>query len=420
MLLNDPPTHADTVARGYNSPPPQMIERSAASPAPTFGTQYGRPGHAHENTHARPQYAQYANSPISANYGVNQSYPSFTPGHIVSPHPIYTPQSSMEQYSAAPAAPYPVLTRQTSASSAGSGGPFATPSPSVHGQANMSMGANMRRESLPAGDYVDLSRSSVSPFQAAQYVEISRRLNAEVPSGLATAALERELPPLPPPKSPLEHNTGPGALPFADPMSAPSTPGAQYAIDRREMNNYAPAPLLTAAASSRRTSTDSFGTSEAGHALEFPSPPMPAALVPAAATRYRIDSTPPMLPELNVSRGSVGSLSPAFGSMHVGGRDSGMLTPGVGLDMSSFPMTPSPLASSFGLPRSPLPAATSMTAVPSVSTPLFPTTPISSASDDTFIQAPPTPRPASATFPDPKNRTTTFSMYDPEDAYGGI
>ncbi|KJA22739.1 hypothetical protein HYPSUDRAFT_637007 [Hypholoma sublateritium FD-334 SS-4] len=396
MILNDPPTHEDTVARGFN-PPPTMAERHA-SHAPTFGTQYGHPGGVYaqqgyagnqyntqynqagqgyaQDGYAGGQYNQagagyaqdaYAGSQYnqpSPGYGANTR--SFEPGQVISSHPIHTPQSPMEQY-APPIAAYPVLTRTPSASS--SEQPHAAPA------------SNMNRESLPAGDYVDLSRSSVSPFQAAQYVEISRRLNAEVPAGLTSAALERELPPVPP---------APESSPFADPASAPPSPGAQYAIDRRAApdDEYAPR------AASRPLSGDSsLGTHD------FPAPP-PPAMPAVAASRYRIDSMPPVLPEIHLqARGSVSSLSPVLSIRSSGApAPGGLLSAGVGDAVHSrFPATPSPLASSFGMPS-----------------------PAAGSSEASFADASPVPRPAPAVAQDPKARKSTYSMYDPEDAYGGI
>ncbi|KAF9485586.1 hypothetical protein BDN70DRAFT_927514 [Pholiota conissans] len=368
MILNDPPTHEDTVARGFNPSSPSMVERQTASPAPTFGTQYGRPG----------EYANNAGYGATNNAGYGASMNNFGPGQIINvnaapAHPMYSPhpQSPYEQYYPQNVQS-PVLTRQASNSSS-----------EAHRQ--MQSPTEFKRESLPANDYVDLSRSSVSPFQAAQYVEISRRLNAEVPEGLRTADVDRDLPPLPP----VEESS-----PFDDPASAPPSPGAQYAIDRRNIEE----PTHIQDPAPRPVSTDSIGTAEHAHNLDFPVPPSP---VMTPTSRYRIESLPPMLPEINVeSRVSVG------GYPMLNARDSGapsamtMLTPGVASASGSrFPMTPSPLASSFGMPT-PVPAAA------------FPDTPVA--------PAPPTPRTPPVVPQDPKKRDTTYSMYDPEDAYGGI
>ncbi|KAF8957105.1 hypothetical protein BDZ97DRAFT_120364 [Flammula alnicola] len=391
VMLNDPPTHDDTVARGFNPRPPTMIERHLASPAPTFGTQYGYPGPAynHDSVGYPESYAGYA-----------ASFQSFAPGQVMNnaPSPM-TPNSAYPLYPAAPsaqspfspvspreqyqfenphqppvgaAAAYPVLTRQASSHSQSSEGQGQPGSPTV-----------MRRESLPANDYVDLNRSSVSPYQAAQYVEISRRLNTEVPEGLHTAALERELPPLPPPK--FSSDAADGVSPFADPASAPPSPGGQYAFDHRH--------LETSQEHTRPVSGESFGSQDQVAPLEFPVPPSPA-LTPTS--RYRIDSLPPTLPEINVeSRVSVGGY-PMLGT-GPGARSSdavgGMLT----ATGSRFPTTPSPLASSFGMPSPPPAAATK-------------------SFDAGVVKS----EQSAAVMGGEKKRNTVYSMYDPEDAYGGI
>ncbi|KIM44381.1 hypothetical protein M413DRAFT_24892 [Hebeloma cylindrosporum] len=384
VLLDDPPTHDDTVSRGFNPRPPTMIERHLASPAPTFGIQYGNPGPAYNEYNG-----EYADN--GAGYGAS-NYQSFAPGQVfnvnngapspISPnsaHPMY-PNAGYGQSPFSPAAPqgqypgqeyyengqpcagvaaYPVLTRQGSRSS----------QTSEH--TRLPTPTDIQRESAPANDYVDLNRSSVSPYQAEQYQEISRRLNTEVPAGLATAQIEKDLPAQP--------NT---ASPFADPSSAPPSPGGQYAIDRRNLER----PVS--------------GESLASQTLDFPVPPSPAHTV---SSRYRVDSTPPTLPEIFVeSRVSVGGFPMA--------RNSELMSPGLTTGQGSrFPTTPSPLASSFAMP-SPPPAGESS----------FP---------NHGAAAAPSPlhngvtAPEAAAAPQQENsnvKQRAYSMYDPEDAYGGI
>jgi hypothetical protein len=363
-----------------------MIERHLASPAPTFGTQYGHPG---------PVFNEYTGeyADNGAGYGV-PNFQSFSPGQVLnmnnaapspisanSAHPMYAdPAYAQSPFSPAgsPIAPhgqyagqeyyehgqppvgvaaYPVLTRQGSGSSQTSD-KRGLPTPT-----------NIQRENAPASDYVDLNRSSVSPYQAEQYQEISRRLNTEVPAGLPTAEIEKDLPPQP--------NTSP----FADPTSAPPSPGGQYAIDRRNLER----PVS--------------GESLASQTLEFPVPPSPAH---AVSSRYRVDSSPPTLPEIFVeSRVSVGGFPMRNSEIMSPG-----LTPGQG---SRFPTTPSPLASSFAM-SSPPPSGESSFVHNAAAAP----SPLHNE-----VSAPE----AAVTKeenPNAKKRTTTYSMYDPEDAYGGI
>ena len=138
----------------------------------------------------------------------------------------------------------------------------------------------------PPNDYLDLSRSSVSPFQAAQYAEISKKLNSEVPRGLGEDEVARiivtpspaqtiEFPPPVPPKSP-----------FEDPEPIPE--------------------------SLRDSIRESFSSGQSAIRVQtpelqdFPVPPSPAATV---TSRYRIESMPPVLPELDLDlrTSSVGS-----------------------------------------------------------------------------------------------------------------
>jgi hypothetical protein len=242
---------------------------------------------------------------------------------------------------------------------------------------------------MPENDsYLDLERTSVTPFQAAQYVEISKHLNTEVPKGLDTPAVDEfvqekmttkneDLPPLPP-KDPFSD---------ADAVSASSaaSPKNETPVEEQEA-----LPVV--------------------QDLSFPSPPSPVRSV----SRYRVDSSPPMLPEIHVqSRVSVAS---AYFSDAPGPRNSSYsaVSPlslgfpsGQTLMVNSdspmgnrFPVTPSPLASSFTVPSPPAGQST------------FPATP--TAAQTAFPVAPATPR------PDAKKRETIYTVYDPEDAYGGI
>lgn len=362
-----------------------MIERHLASPAPTFGTQYGHPGPAYNE-----YTGEYADN--GAGYG---NYQSFAPGQVhnmnngapspisaTSAHPMYAnpayaqspfspaglPIGPHDQHAggqeyyeqgqpSAGVAAYPVLTRQGSGSSQTSEHP-RLPTPT-----------GIQRENAPANDYVDLNRSSVSPYQAKQYQEISRRLNTEVPVGLPAVQIEKDLPP------------EPTTSPFADPAPAPPSPGGQYAIDRRNLER----PIS--------------GESIASQTLEFPVPPSPAHTV---LSRYRVDSTPPTLPEIYLeSRESVGGYP-----MMRNSESSPGLTPGQG---SRFPTTPSPLASSFAMPSTP-PAGESS----------FPNNAVAAPSPLHNEVSAPEVAVTKEENPNAKKRATTYSMYDAEDAYGGI
>lgn len=229
-------------------------------------------------------------------------------------------------------------------------------------QRKPSNGRTLRESAeVPTGDFVDLSRSSVSPFQAAQYAEISKRLNTDLPVGLQTghSDQQRNLPSLPQDHSSSvdeasQKNRQPPASPFADPV------GHQERPDRK----------------SKETSHSSISGSGVvvPMANDFPiPPPSPLALYsrhspvsPAA----RVNSLPPQLPEINVNRNSVepsGVSSSshdhsAYGS-YLAGPSGGLgvamndspghypsgITAGGSPLLGRFPVTPSPLGVSFGL-----------------------------------------------------------------------
>lgn len=435
MLMSDPPTHEDTIARGYNPRPPSMIERHMTSPASTFGAQYptqapvagayAYAGEEYPSYNPNTQYASFAPGQV-VNYNAPPPKPLPNPfatptkaqfGPIPSPiagpgqyeQQVYSDQGSLtRQLSSGSTATYPVLTRQSSLTDPHPHQENAPPVPVSEG-------------TIPDNDdYVDLSRSSVSPYQAAQYAEISRRLKTEVPNGLTTpeaaqsqfglaaAAVNRDLPPLPPPKEDNEHQS-----PFADPNSTPSTPTfrvsntsynqqqleqQQRSEPQQQQHEQGEMRPISAAESDLSQEVD-FPAD-----LEFPVPPSPVHTI---SSRYRIDSTPPMLPEILVeSRVSVSAYEFAPPPHHGHGDTSNLgLSPlGSGFPspgfMPRFPATPSPLASSFG-----------------VATPTQ-----EKGFDQERVASPPIVKQEKQKINGSglKRSNTVYSMYDAEDAYGGI
>ncbi|KAJ7623653.1 hypothetical protein FB45DRAFT_926350 [Roridomyces roridus] len=324
MLISDPPTHQDTVDRGYNPPaPPTMVQRGPMYPV-----------------------QDYNNSPIDAHTPTSGSALIFQAPFSPIAH---GPASPVSAYDHVPA-PAPVLTRNTS-----------TTTSSTH-ESVQNMPYPIPNTLAVPDEYLDLERTSVTPFQAAQYAEISQRLNTQVPKGLDTPAVEQfmenkmptkdaDLPPLPPKESD----------PFADEAD-------------EEHDTEVTLPMV--------------------QELSFPVPPSPAHSV----SRFRVDSTPPTLPEIVVqSRVSVNStyLSEA-GSPFAPGFPASqtVLMKGSESPMGSrFPVTPSPLASSFVVPSPP-------------------------ATREEFVV--PAPPPAAQPRPDAHARQSVYTLYDPEDAYGGI
>jgi hypothetical protein len=380
--MNDPPTHEDTVARGYNPRPPSMIERRiASSPAPTFGTQYGAPGpHPYGNNAPGQVYA------TPDPYG---QYSSFGPGQVMNnspPHPA-TPMYQNASYAQSPFSPIsspvssvgpyeqgygaPALTRQPSAgmplTRQGSGGQdyqsyntASGPAHQVSYPAPAVVASRLSGGPRPSSEYVDLDRTSVTPFQAAQYAEISKKLNTEVtPAEYAQNYERHNIVAVPAKDEP---------SPFADPIPSSLRPARGS---------------LTVQYADRPVSADSRSSVSVAHEFDFPEPPSPALTV---ASRFRVDSTPPTLPEINVqSRGSVHSVHSSLGSE----LPSGVKGPG----MRSVP-APSPLATTFPL------------SAENIALPATPTTPTASVAAGSAVSAKELKRPE--------------TLYDPEDAYGGI
>ncbi|KAG6909797.1 hypothetical protein DXG01_015290 [Tephrocybe rancida] len=368
VLMDDPPTHDETVERGFNPRPPTMIERRLASPAPTFGTQYGAPGPAAgSNDYDYNQYQAYGPSQMRS---PNSAHPMFSDPAYPSPaypHQPYGQSPFSPIGSPVGMNPYegsqqsPVLTRQPSnatqlSRAPSSNGPNGYPSEDPH------YGGYPIPAAQNQNEYVDLDRSSVTPYQAAQYAEISQKLHTEVPTGLDTPAVtafiqnqNNQAPPLP-----AESRT-PSPSPFSDP---------------------APGQLPYPGEVTPRPSTD---------LDDFPAPPSPAH-----SGSSRVNSIPPTLPEIYVDSRPSSYDFPASvrGSDIASGFPSGVTKDYLKSPLGNhFPSTPSPLASSFGIPTPPA-AATSFPEV-----------------------APPTPRLSKTEVPVTKRPET---VYDDDDAYGGI
>ncbi|KAF8887360.1 hypothetical protein BD779DRAFT_1672807 [Infundibulicybe gibba] len=437
MVMDDPPLRED--ARGYSPHPPSMVEQRFASPAPTFGTQYGAPGpqyggdqsaYGYGQRNGPSQFASYEpyqastmSSPLSPNsshamitpstYGNTSFAPMMSPVSTTANHYEPTPYSNDADSvsgSYLTRNPSTGLNRQLSAASSGvlshqpmhyEAHPLPEHIPNHHYQA----------AGYPTNEYVDLDRSSVTPFQAAQYAEISRRLNTDVPAGLSTPAVreyfqanqdrslmntEKEIPP--PPLPPKEAAM---ISPFDDPANESAGPEPASARPA------SPNPPI----SHRSGSLESVA-----QVFDFPTPPSPAH---TASSHGRVDSMPPMLPEIAIqSRVSYGYDFPSSvrgsntPSMSSGmPSHSGSPTPGRTLfaEQSRFPVTPSPLATNFTIPSSPIETA-------AASTPVAIAHPNNEATTVPVGAATPRESPIEKARRDMVQST----IYDPEDAYGGI
>ena len=224
MLQDDEPR---SPSRGGFAPrPPTMTQRHIdnAPPVLSMGAQYGFP-------YQQGDYnIQYNNS------GHNSA--GLQPGQIfTTPNPFYNPYGESPMASPVTPAPY----NQAS----NSHGDLAyQPHP-----AYISRQPSSSPPSSPAGyngndaHYVNLDRSSVTPFQASQYEEISRQLEVPAPSFASRPVADEGsyhnspfVDPITPP-SPARVAPEPPSLPSAGPMSPvefnsaikPVTPSAQTA-----------------------------------------------------------------------------------------------------------------------------------------------------------------------------------------------
>jgi len=376
VMLHDPPrTQADTFAPGFNSP--SMTERRISSPPPTYAPTVASMSHTygdnkrqsssgrsmHSNVDQPSTPTQMMNQPPEAPlfspsaYGQSPFSP-ITTSPVAGQVPSYdsaTAEHGQSVIRPLPSPPAQVLTRQSSASS---------------GRATLPGS----RKSPPTNDYIDLNRSSVSPYQAAQYAEISRKLSSDVPRMLDTEAAQKSL----------RTNTSVEVSPVAQndtvsPFADPVTPVEQNSDGSTTTDNSLAPPIP-------RTRVDS-------------TPPM----LP------EFDSSPPILPEINIQDRVSAAPSYDFpASVHDNTANPSPVSltfpngaaPGTGgglfadnAFMNNFPVTPSPLASSFTL-----------------SSP-----PAAKKSFETQVHLGPSPLQQEVNA-----SVRPESVYDPDDAYGGI
>ena len=221
MLHNEPQLLPDNDGPFFPRPPTMIERRMNSTPVSNMsGNNYG-PG---------PTYGRY-------NDYVAYNSPGFSPGQVISHHHPYADSRIPPSPMSPPMSP-PMSVNNGDIGVEQSQSAYLSRQPPANGPA-------------PSDNahYVDLSRSSVTPFQAAQYEDIHRRLNMPLPEPVLGAFAEEEYPQREPvPKGP---------SPFADPSE----------------------DLL----------------------------PPPS---PAHSNRSRIDSNPPRLPELNPPMSPVYALHP--------------------------------------------------------------------------------------------------------------
>ncbi|KAF8659847.1 hypothetical protein AX16_001732 [Volvariella volvacea WC 439] len=466
VMVHDQPGGSETMERGITPRPPSVIERKLASPAPAYGPQsgtypqstytpfsdaqmqYGQvpPDYIGQQVYAVPPQPQYGNynqmmtqSPQAVTFPVNNPYgaPAFSP--LPSPTSTMVPAyDSVYKHNSQAGEKHNsgvTLIRQGSVTS--SHPSIITRRTSViantqNQQDNTVQYANLSRASaapMPTPvieeEPIDPTRSSVTPFQEAQYVEISKKLNTEPPAGLNTPAAEQIL----------------------ATMKVKSQPANDPAAVDEELP---PPPMLKDSRDTESPFADPSASIASRHAsiVEFPVPP-------PMVNHARVNSNPPILPEISVQPRDSGydfptsifegtptstPLGRAFpsgvsGTLGAGGLGASTTT------LGKFPITPSPLATSFTIPSPPVgkatfaeaittgpptPTAVSMTpATPTTpSTPLTPAIVVDNSAVKTASVAKPAtvpaPAPAPASAPTPANIKRPDTVYDPEDAYGGI
>lgn len=359
ILGNDPEPVRSFDAPSRGSPrPPTMIERhlnntpSMPSRQPTLPNMY--PNNAYGNGYGETNYSQN----------------SFSPGQVVSPNstnPFFSPyaqdvmgspvSSSVPEYHDSSYPGGPVVLPQTLTREP----PVGMGQVTVAHQNSVTGGPFSPVVSSPeAADpsYTDLSRSSVTPFQAAQYAEITQKLGAPMSSVLGPVIEERQ------------------AI-ASDNMVVPS----HHDLSTQGGNTHIESSFadVTAVQQSQPIDNPSYDPDDES--------PLPS---PYAFQQTRIPSLPPTLPEISVPERSfspVASLEfPVPLSVH---------------------NSPSPLTGEFSDLRGPPPESNYNRSPLTTSTPM--------EAQATVIPREPKAEAAHTSRPD-----TVYTVYDEEDAYGGF
>ena len=356
-------------AMSYNhgARPPTMIEQKLANAPASYGAPsmpshpYGGYGRGYEQGGFQPGQIVQPYSPATAN-SANPFFNAYGESPMGSPVSVAPYDSQYDAYGNVIArqpsnGSSAVLSRHTSATSK------AVPEPPT--------GAD--------GQYVDMSRSSVTPYQAAQYVEISRQLNTTPPQALPPLSAVNE-------DAEFDHHYQTHAV---QDTTQPLDLQAQQQV-LFEASQHLGVPQPTPRESSFPESPFADPTMAAEQAQHIPRraseeslPPMPPAPAFMSEQRERITSIPPTLPEIHLQERAFSPVTADF-----------PIAP------SSVRPEPSPFAASFDIP-SPPPDAHFPAAVP----------------------APAAPAPAvraQVGASGAKRPDTVYTLYDDDDAYGGM
>jgi len=238
--------------------------------------------------------------------------------------------------------------------------------------------------------YVDLDRSSVTPFQAAQYAEISRKLNeTPVPLNAVNESEEEEQP------------------------DSRASDRAMYANQAGVEQSHLSAPADGANANAQSPFLDPQSPAQVHHNLsvrtdrflgarEDVTPPSPIYSLHSPKNHQRPVSDTPSVPEIKVPERTFSPMSYDFPQ-----------TP------SARP-TPSPFHTNFSIPMQQQPAGQrfSKDLGPNVaeSAPAPPVTPIQATAPDLAKREEMTPKPEAQR----QRPTSSYTVYDESDAYGGF
>lgn len=261
ILMDDDSTgYGSTGYGGRNPRPPTMIERKMANAPPSMpGYGAAQNGNQHEyydyqqdygqqQDPSQPQYPNYPALPPAA-HAAHDIGRSFSPGQIV---PI------------SPTSPHT--------------NPFQTPISSNYDDHNLPNdllarvpSAVLPRQDSPA-DYIDMSRSSVTPYQAVQYAEINRRLQPGTSEDQRTSSGSTIMP------SAHDFPSVPETIHQTPPLSRPSL---------------------------SRNQASPFADPEDRHnrSIEL-------NIEPPSPSYSRITSTPPSLPEITPTQKTFSTISP--------------------------------------------------------------------------------------------------------------
>ena len=205
MLHDEPQVLPDNDGPFVPRPPTMIERRMNSTPVSNMGSNAYGPG---------PGYGGYND------YNAGYNHPGFAPGQVTPHHQSYG-DSYMGSPMPAPMSP-PMSVNYGDVSVQQSQSAYLSRQPPTNEPAPLDNNAH----------YVDLSRASVTPFQAAQYEEIHRHLNMPPPEPVLGSLAEEEYPRKDPaPKGP---------SPFADPSEDVLPPPSPVHSNRSRIDSNPP------------------------------------------------------------------------------------------------------------------------------------------------------------------------------------